>query len=410
MIKTSVFALIFFLFCIFVFPQQITEESVVINIEVPVRVFDRGEFIDNLRMENFEIFEDGIPQKIEAVYLIKKKNVERSEEKKRFSPKTSRNFYIFFEINEYTPKLGNALEYFIQNVIYPDDYLTIVTPLKTYRMKGKSLELMPRNEIIKQMKDLLRKDSMMGNSEYSQVVRELESLSKSLAATISNDDTIKRSDESTFIGLENLSINEQLTYYEQLLSKLENLRRVEQQKLLEFADFLKDREGQKYVYMFYQREFIPQIEPNILTQYISMYQDDPSIQQTVAGLFDFFRRDVTFDLDLVKQTFADSSISIHFLFISTPTKQTYGIRFVEKSDDIFSAFKEMAQATGGFIDSSSNADSLFQKALKSSENYYLLYYSPLNYRTDGSFREIEVRVKGKEKNYKVSHRVGYFAN
>ncbi len=400
--------LIFFLLCIFVFPQQITEESVVINIEVPVRIFDRDEFVDNLRMENFEIFEDGIPQKIEAVYLIKKKNVERSEEKRRFFPKTSRNFYIFFEISEYTPKLGNALEYFIQNVIYPDDYLTIVTPMKTYRMKGKALELMSRKEIAQQMKGLLRKDALMGNSEYNEVVRELESLAKSLAATISNDETIRRSDDSAFIGLENLSINEQLTYYEQLLSKLGNLRRVEQQKLLKFADLLKDKEGQKYVYMFYQREFVPQIEPNILNQYINAYQDNPSIQQTVADLFNFFRRDVTFDLDRVKQAFADSSISIHFLFISTPTKHTYGIRFVEQSDDIFSAFKEMARATGGFMETSANADTLFQKALKSSENYYLLYYSPLNYRTDGSFREIEVRIKGK--NYKVSHRMGYFAN
>lgn len=408
MIKTSIFVLIFFLFCIFVFPQQITEESVVINIEVPVRIFDRGEFVDNLHMENFEIFEDGIPQKIEAVYLIKKKNVERSEEKRRFFPKTSRNFYIFFEISEYTPKLGNALEYFIQNVIYPDDYLTIVTPIKTYRMKGKALELMSRKEIAQQMKGLLRKDALMGNSEYNEVVRELESLAKSLAATISNDETIRRSDDSAFIGLENLSINEQLTYYEQLLSKLGNLRRVEQQKLLKFADLLKDKEGQKHVYMFYQREFVPQIEPNILNQYISAYQDDPSIQLTVANLFNFFRRDVTFDLDRVKQAFADSSISIHFLFISTPTKHTYGIRFVEQSDDIFSAFKEMARATGGFMETSANADTLFQKALKSSENYYLLYYSPLNYRTDGSFREIEVRIKGK--NYKVSHRMGYFAN
>ena len=46
--------MIFFLFCIFVFPQQITEESVVINIEVPVRIFDRDEFF--LKLQEISIY------------------------------------------------------------------------------------------------------------------------------------------------------------------------------------------------------------------------------------------------------------------------------------------------------------------------------------------------------------------
>lgn len=80
----------------------------------------------------------------------------------------------------------------------------------------------------------------------------------------------------------------------------------------------------------------------------------------------------------------------------------------ERSDDIFSAFNEMARATGGFVESSARADYLFQRALEASENYYLLYYSPLNYETDGKFKEIKVRVKNK--NYKVIYRLGYFAD
>jgi len=68
----------------------------------------------------------------------------------------------------------------------------------------------------------------------------------------------------------------------------------------------------------------------------------------------------------------------------------------------------MARATGGFIDSSANAEALFKQAVEASENYYLLYYIPLNYKEDGKFKEIKVRVKNKK--YKVTHRLGYFAN
>ena len=48
----------------------------------PVRVFEGDEFVDNLTIDDFEVLEDGILQRTEAVYLIKKRTVERREEKK----------------------------------------------------------------------------------------------------------------------------------------------------------------------------------------------------------------------------------------------------------------------------------------------------------------------------------------
>ena len=72
----------FFLLSLCLFSQQIAEQAVVINIEVPVRVFQNGNFIENLTIDDFEIWEEGILQRIEAVYLVKNRTVERSEEKK----------------------------------------------------------------------------------------------------------------------------------------------------------------------------------------------------------------------------------------------------------------------------------------------------------------------------------------
>jgi hypothetical protein len=56
---------------------------------------------------------------------------------------------------------------------------------------------------------------------------------------------------------------------------------------------------------------------------------------------------------------------------------------------------------------SANAWPAFQKAVDASENHYLLYYIPTNYKSDGKFRNIKVRVMGR--NYHVLHRVGYLA-
>ena len=59
-------------------------------------------------------------------------------------------------------------------------------------------------------------------------------------------------------------------------------------------------------------------------------------------------------------------------------------------------------------DSSSNIAASFERAAISSENYYLLYYSPKDYKADGEFKNIKVKIKGK--NYSITHRAGYIAN
>jgi hypothetical protein len=403
---------------LYTFSQEIfVKESLVINIEVPVRVFKSNIFVEDLTIDDFEVLEDGVLQKIEAVYLVKKRTVVRSEEKKRLSPQTSRNFYLFFEISEYSTKLREAVSYFLNNVLFPDDNLVIITPMKTYKMKARALEVTSREVIEERIVKLLRTDIMLANSEYRNLIEDLSGLAKSLSTKIQTGqieaaqrgDTVQRElDVTEEIQTTEMPLDEQLLYYEALLGKLETLRKIDHMKLLEFSKFLKEKDGQKYIFMFYQREFIPQVDQKILTQYMSLYQQRPDILATITNIFDYHRRDVTFDVEPVRKAYSDSSASIHFLFISSPRPDVYGVTMEEYSEDIFTTFKEMADSTGGYAESSVNPAISFRRALDASENYYLLYYSPKDYQIDGKFKEIKVRVSNK--NYKVVHRAGYFAN
>jgi len=404
------------------FSQQIKEEATVINIEVPVRVFSGKTFVDNLTIENFEVLENGIPQNIEAVYFVKKKSVERSQERKRFAPKTARNFFLFFELSEYQPKIRDAIEYFVHNVLTPGDNLSFVTPMKTYRMKNIAFEIISREEITKQLTKIVRRDTLMGNAEYRYMIAEIAGLAQSLtqhmaqsrlvdsgAANLVAEDLIMPVTElSPFSQSDGRSFEEQLNLYENYVFKLENLRKVSQDKMMNFAEYLREKEGQKYVTIFYQKEFIPQVDPILLNQALSLYQNRPIILQTISNVIDFYKRETTIDTELIKQTYADCSISIHFLFLTMPPEQLYGVYFADHSEDIYSAFREMAVSTGGFIDSSARPDLLFKAAVEASENYYLLYYSPESYSADGEFKEIKVNVKNKK--YRIFHRAGYFAN
>ncbi len=372
--------------CFLLFSQEITHDVKVINIEVPVRVFKGDEFVDDLTLKDFEIYEDGVLQKATAVYLIKKKSVERKEEKRKYTPEVSRNFVLLFMITNYLPRVGDALDYFFEKVILPGDSLTVMTPMKAYNLNSQALQLLTKEKVCKELKEKLRKDTVMGNWEYLSILEELRGTS-----------------------VENYG------YYRLLMQKLNELRQLDERKLLNFADDLKKTQGQKQVFLFYQKEVLPKLDQKIYHMLMSIKQNDINFLMNLQELNDYSTRYLTFNVDKVKQAFSDSSISIHFLYVTKAPglgfmahDSTNMMRWREASEDVFSAFREMARATGGTTDSSANADYLFKKAVEASENYYLVYYSPKNYTSDGEFKTIKVKIKGK--NYRATHRAGYFSN
>ncbi len=385
--------------------QEIQEEAVAINIEVPVRVFKGKKFIDNLTIDDFEIYEDGILQKVEAVYLINKLDIVRvdaemkkEEAMKIFAPNVSRNFVFLFEIHEYLPKIGTAIEYFFNDIYVMGDALTVITPLKTYRFNYEVLERLSKKRISEELIGQLRKDVIKSTGEYRSLLRDLEDVK-----TLEKDSTYITPDLARMM-------------HSSITTRLRYLRYLDENKLLEFVDVLKKTEGPKHVFFFLQKLQIPIIRYN-----------------PVFGFDDLeeFEAFMALDEAKIKRIFSDSSITAHMIYVTKlsdldimerergrvamtnideyDTSQTTMPRVLQEiSGDIFSAFKDIAEATGGIVDSSTNAAASFKKAADASENYYLLYYSPKNYVADGKFKEIKIKVKGQR--YKISHRAGYIAD
>ena len=387
------------------FAQDIQEEAVAINIEVPTRVFKGKTFIDNLTIDDFEIYENGILQKTEAVYLIKKLDILREdtelsaeEAKEKFAPKVFRNFVFLFEIHEYLPKIGTAVEYFFDEVYAEGDSITVITPLQTYHFNYEVLGRLPKKEISKQLIGQIRKDLLKSSSVYRGLLRDLEDVK-----TYEQDAPV----DSGMDGVIRMM-------HSDITQKLRNLRYLDENKFMEFADALKVKEGPKHVFFFLQKLNIPIIRYNPVFGF-----DD----------LDEFEGFMAIDGTKIQRIFSDASITAHMIYItklsdldimgrdtaavtSTDEEDT-GVTAMprviqEVSGDIFSAFKDVADATGGVVDSSTNAAASFKKSVEASENYYLLYYSPKNYVANGKFMEITIKVKGQ--NYKITHRAGYIAD
>ena len=380
--------------CCFLFPaiQHQSHQVNVFNIEVPVRVFKGNKFIDNLTKNDFELYDNGQKQKIEALYLIRQTSIAKREGSFSTRPKVARHFILFFEVQQFLPKIIEAIDYFFNFVLGKEDTLVVITPLKTYRIHPKASTLLSPKELAAQLVSHLKRDIKTGSAEYRIILRDLE--------------------DSLRGGLD----EETLPLFQQYLQKLEELRHINEKNLLNFAEYLKQQEGQKHVFLFYQKEMIPKLTPQQLNLLTTLNQDKPDLIFQLMEMFEFYRRDISFNIERVKQHFADSSISIHFLFLTktlppnleVTTMKPSGLVMTEQSEDIFSAFKEIAEATGGWVTSSANISTAFKETVEAAKNYYLLYYTPQNYSPDGSFHQIEIKVK--KPNLRVIHRSGYFAD
>ncbi len=394
--KKTIILLVFF-FVTLTLSSQIEQHQVTVrNVVVPVRVYDKNNFVDSFTIDDFELYEDGILQKIDALHLTDKTQLSRTEGAKGFIPQVSRNYYLLFQLIDYNPKLKEAIDYFFSEVMLPEDNLTIMTPLENYTLPSNALEKYSREEISKEMHEILRKDVKIGSSNYRSVFRDLKRIAQSMSG--SGDDPL----ESAF------SLEFLLPRYRESLQNMEKLRVVDEKLFLMFAQQLKRLSGQKNVFFFYQREFRPEISGSVYNLIQSAYQDKPDILAQLTELFAFYRRESAWNANRIKQAFADSSIDFYFLFMDKRPESAVGITMREQSEDVFSTFLEVTKATGGLIRTSQNPAAGFKDAVNSSECCYFLFYSPKDYQQDGKFKKIEVRIKNKD--YTIKHRTGYYAN
>ena len=383
--------------------QELSQQVRVVNVCVPVRVFAGDQFVDNLTLRDFAVFEAGEPQVIEAVYLVKGARLERKETPTAFEPETSRSFYLFFSMYEYDPQIRRALEYLFEKVIQPGDNLFVITPRKEYHMKKGAESEVPLVRLVDGLTKKIRKDIIAGDAAYRSVLADLRRLAGAGGITGQMTDAAEMDEEEQMSLTGEGTIEEFAMKYRSDVDRLEQLRTIDEEKFLEFARSLKKTEGQKNVFYFYQREFVP--IPN--ASWLSKYEQNFTVQALMADLAGMLNRRSSFDVGRLRKAFADSTINVHFLYLTKNPAEIPLSQIAERSD-IISTFETLVAATGGSSFRSANLEYLMEKAATTSENYYLLYYSPKDKSQDGRFREIRVEIKTGR--FRLFHKAGYIAD
>jgi hypothetical protein len=389
------------------FAQALQHDAIVANISVPLRVFDGDRFVGDLTLSDLELYEDGKLQRIRGLYLTRQATIERSQAGRDFSPNTARRFYFLFQITDFNPQITEAMDHFFTHVYQPDDQVVIMTPVKNYMLSQEAFEVKARETVVQDVRSALRRDTSVGASEYNSLIRDLKKIVQSLTA-------IGTSGERTMYNLESSdstvssNLGYLLTRYHDALQRLEELRLVDEGHFIRFAAQLKRLDEQKIVFFFYQREFRPEIEAGALDRLLTFTQSNHIVQAQLRELFHFYHREVNLSVTRLRQAFSDASIVLNLIYLNKQLENISGIYMREQSEDVFKVFSQVAASSGGIVDTSQNPAAAFAHASALTDRGYLLYYSPETYVRDGGFRNILVRVKGRE--YRVLHRQGYYAN
>ncbi len=357
---------------------QIQHQVTVVNISVPVRVFDGSKFVDSLGLGDFEVDEDGRAQPVEAVYLVRGGTVQRQEGAPGApGPETRRNFVLLFQLSEYLPEIDKAVDVFFESVCRPGDEVDIVTPQRTLRLRSRIDTPEKVRRARSEVKSKLRNDVLVLSGAYRSVIEDM------LAHLGAGDPETAEVD---------------LNGYRTDLERFEALRTIEPARMAAFAADLKTRPGSKHAFLFFQREKVPQFDDRRLIEALNSNDSETAIKAN--ELMAVYNRDAEIDREAIQRAFSDASADVHFLYITRNRRDPQldvenmavldGIRMAESSAAIYRVFREIAAATGGTSAASANPAALLRKAVAASEQYYLLYYQPREFRADGQFRRIEV--------------------
>jgi VWFA-related protein len=367
------------------------EKTRAINIEVPVRVFEGGQFVTGLTPADFEVLENGVAQDVLACYFIDSDKKETSAGPIPGSPGVpspvlARTFILIFELNSFGKRTREAVDYIISQVLQKDDTLFVASPVRTYRIGPESPSRRDTAKLMRSLKDRLADDIQEASGELRFLLADYVSLSEKEEGEIAvaRQDTLK-----------------------ELLGRIRQCKTVDEVRLTQMAKAYSAIPGQKHVLLFLEKE--DALMKRVRTA---------NLDQAQHELFKMeLMRDVQFDVDRLARIFGQNQLDFNFIFITgdvalETSLDVHPSRWedYEKADitgEFFAVFKKIAQMTGGLTISSQNPLASTKKAIEVADRYYLLYYQPKNPAMDGTFREIKVRVR--DRSYSVFHRKGYLA-
>ncbi|MGB8953459.1 MAG: hypothetical protein WCC06_12435 [Candidatus Aminicenantales bacterium] len=256
-----------------------------------------------------------------------------------------RNFVLFFETVDYTRELGDAVTFFFNEVLEPNDQLIIYSPARAYGFSKNTLAK-PKRELSAAMQEKLRGDIAACSANYKIIINDM----KVQVRAIENTQTIFANEDPQ------VNLKDNLTMYRQNINNLQALRKINESLLMQIVNLFKAQQGNNHMVMIYGAEFRP--IPNKET--LRRLREIPVVAFEVAELFSSDDQKTPLDAEKFIDIFTKTPITLHFLYIKPKDTSAAG-DYKEQSTDMYDVFTKIAKATGGIVETTAKPEA----ALKS---------------------------------------------
>ncbi|MGD2091339.1 MAG: hypothetical protein PVH61_34500 [Candidatus Aminicenantes bacterium] len=267
------------------------------------------------------------------------------------------NHIFIFQVTRYDLNIDGAVDFIFNNIIKPEDSLTIFTPVKSYSFSQNTRKTQPQKKLIEVTKKVLKRDITIGTADYHRMLENMAQLIREISDP-SGTDPSKIITGST--GLQGATIKNVLVNYRQLLDNIKGMRKLDEPFFLGLAQTCQNLKGKNYLYILYQKELRP-IPRNSL---ISDLKEIQEIRFDVMSLFETGIDKELMDVEKVGQAMKDGSVTVNFIYINLDIGKGMSTELKEFSTDIYNAFSKLAKATGGIVETTSKPVKVLKEAVK----------------------------------------------
>jgi hypothetical protein len=405
---------LFRILCVFILalnlsPAQIQgkqqEKVTVIAVEVPVRVLQKGQYVKGLTKEDFELYENGIKQQITAFGMHSRRisvPIDVSEEELKIEPE-KRFFLLIFNIFDYQDYVGEAIDYFFENIFRKGDRIIILTEGNLFPIDtGKGVA-----KVAQDIKDTLKKFKVISTAGIYSAYQDLRYEADNLLMQLRGKEPFKsltwdqdilrfyRNYERIWTDYRNQFIIPDLELYRSVIKRIKYI------------------EGEKWALCFQQRELFPKLKnegplDREIRPWVETPSDNPlitiqqrNIRSTQMQLQRLFDISGVLSAEPMKNLFMEANITFHLILLKSlrpMVEKDFELR--EVSQDYEDCFRQISSSTGGHTTFSNNVVEAMEEALQTEDYYYLLVYSP---KADQAEEKMDIDVKVNKKGAHVIH-------
>lgn len=348
---------------------QTQEYIEVINVQLILRAWKDGKPLSGLKQGDITLYEDGKPITLTSFQEIRRKvgTVGTQENRK------PRLFFLYFRAVEPDPRLREALDFFFKRVYRDGDYVLLL-------FRNRAYPITDRPRIAPVLETFNTAMTQALNTSRLEKQRLYDALERYIKAYL---DEMSKNESNSFLNDTALMqlLSNFKTAWQQY--RIDNIT-LEQAKLKSIAASLKKVDLEKWGFVFYQQDNLPQLN---LKSIFRMRKTAPTGISTLRKELEIIARDMNqtgYDsktINELKNTFIQSDITLHVL-LSTPVSrgklQSTYLQPVAAQTDWQQVFRNISQASGGEVAVDNNLRDSMVKAVARQDVYYRLTYAPVS--------------------------------